>query len=127
MRYTILSLVGDKIMENCIFCRIVKREIPAIIVYEDDFSIAFKDIKPQAPTHILIIPKKHIRTVVEADEEDKSLLGHLIYVATKIANKEDISQKGFRIVINCGLESGQTVWHIHIHLLGGRQMTWPPG
>ncbi len=114
-------------MENCIFCRIVKREIPATIVYEDDFSIAFTDIKPQAPTHVLVIPKKHIRTVVEAEEEDKSLLGHLIYVATKIANKEDISQKGFRIVINCGLESGQTVWHVHIHLLGGRRMTWPPG
>ena len=112
-------------MEDCIFCKIVKREIPATIVFEDDLSIAFRDIEPQAPAHILIIPKKHIRTVVEATEEDKPLLGHLIYVANEIAKKEDINQ--FRLVINCGSKSGQLVWHIHIHLLGGRQMTWPPG
>jgi histidine triad (HIT) family protein len=114
-------------MEDCIFCKIVRREIPATIVFEDDLSIAFRDIEPQAPTHILIIPKNHIRTVVEATEEDKPLLGHLIHVANKIAKEEGISQKGFRLVINCGSKSGQLVWHIHLHLLGGRQMTWPPG
>ncbi|MER3445646.1 MAG: histidine triad nucleotide-binding protein [Candidatus Dadabacteria bacterium] len=114
-------------MEDCVFCGIVNRELPATIVYEDDISIAFRDIKPQAPTHILIIPKRHIRTVVESTEEDKPLLGHLIYVANGIAKKEGISQRGFRLVINCGLQSGQTVWHVHVHLLGGRHMTWPPG
>ncbi|MBI2488038.1 MAG: histidine triad nucleotide-binding protein [Deltaproteobacteria bacterium] len=114
-------------MEGCMFCKILKREIPATIVYEDEISLAFRDISPKAPTHILVIPKKHIRTVVEVKEEDNSLLGHLIYVANGIAKKEGISEKGFRLVINCGLESGQSVWHIHIHLLGGRKMTWPPG
>lgn len=114
-------------MEECVFCKIVKREIPAIVVYEDDLSVAFKDIKPQAPTHILVIPKSHIRTVVETTEGDKPLLGHLLYVANNIAIKEGISRRGFRLVINCGSESGQTVWHVHIHVLGGRQMTWPPG
>jgi histidine triad (HIT) family protein len=114
-------------MEDCIFCAIVGGKAPADIVYEDDLSIAFRDIKPQAPVHILVIPKSHIRTIVESAEEDKSLLGHLIYVANSIAKKEGISQRGFRLVINCGVQSGQTVWHVHIHLLGGRHMTWPPG
>ncbi len=114
-------------MKDCIFCRIVKKEAQASIVYEDDQSIGFRDISPQAPTHILIIPKKHIRTVVETTEDDKKLLGHLIYVANKIANDLKASDKGFRLVINCGSQSGQMVWHIHIHLLSGRLMTWPPG
>ncbi len=114
-------------MEDCIFCKIVKREIPAALVHEDDISLAFRDIGPKAPTHILVIPKKHIRSVVEVTEEDNLLLGHLINVASEIAKKEGISEKGFRLVINCGLESGQSVWHIHLHLLGGRKMTWPPG
>lgn len=112
---------------DCVFCEIVRREIPADIVYEDDLSIAFRDIKPQAPTHILVIPKNHIRTVVESTKEDKPLLGHLIYVANDIAKKQGISQRGFRLVVNCGLQSGQTVWHMHVHLLGGRYMNWPPG
>ncbi|MGE5443150.1 MAG: histidine triad nucleotide-binding protein [Ignavibacteriales bacterium] len=114
-------------MDDCIFCEIVRRKARADIVYEDALSIAFRDIKPQAPVHILVIPKNHIRTVVESVEEHKPLLGHLIYVANNIAKKEGISQRGFRLVINCGAQSGQTVWHIHIHLLGGRRMTWPPG
>lgn len=114
-------------MKDCIFCSIVKKESPTTIVYEDDYSIAFKDIKPQAPVHILVIPKKHIRTVLEIDEEDKPLLGHLIHVANTAARQHSIAEKGFRLVMNCGLESGQSVWHIHIHVLGGRKMTWPPG
>jgi histidine triad (HIT) family protein len=114
-------------MKDCIFCRIVEKEAPASIVYEDDRAIGFKDISPQAPAHILIIPKKHLRTVVETTEGDKELLGHLIYVANKIANDLKVSDKGFRLVINCGSQSGQMVWHIHIHLLAGRRMTWPPG
>ena len=114
-------------MEDCIFCKIVKREIAATLIHEDEISLAFRDISPKAPTHILVIPKKHIRTVVEVREEDKPLMGHLISVANDIAKKEGISEKGFRLVINCGLESGQSVWHVHFHLLGGRKMTWPPG
>jgi histidine triad (HIT) family protein len=114
-------------MEDCIFCQIIKKIIPAAVIYEDDLAIAFKDIKPQAPTHVLVVPKNHLRTVVDVTEGDKSLLGHLIYVANGIAKKKGISQKGFRLVINCGSQSGQTVWHVHVHLLGGRQMTWPPG
>lgn len=114
-------------MKDCIFCSIANKDIPATIVYEDDLSIAFKDINAKAPVHTLVIPKKHIRTIVEMTEEDKPLIGHLIYVANKIAADNNIAAKGFRIVINSGLESGQTVWHIHFHVMGGRKMTWPPG
>ncbi len=114
-------------MDDCIFCKIVSRESPADIVYEDDDSIAFKDINEQAPIHLLLIPKKHIRSVVEIEEEDLQLIGHLVSVANKIADQTGISEKGFRLVLNTGLESGQSVWHIHIHLLGGRKMAWPPG
>jgi histidine triad (HIT) family protein len=114
-------------MKDCIFCSIVRKESPATIVHEDEHSIAFKDIKPQAPVHILVIPKKHIRTVLEMDEEDKPLLGHLIHVANVTARQHSIAEKGFRLVMNCGQDSGQSVWHIHIHVLGGRKMTWPPG
>ncbi|MGQ0792976.1 MAG: histidine triad nucleotide-binding protein [Deltaproteobacteria bacterium] len=114
-------------MSNCIFCAIADKKIPANIVHEDDFSIAFSDISPKAPVHILVIPKKHIRTVVEAEESDKTLLGHLVYVANQIAKSQNIAEKGFRLVINCGIESGQSVWHIHLHVMGGRKMAWPPG
>jgi histidine triad (HIT) family protein len=114
-------------MEDCIFCNIVERKAPADIEYEDDVSIAFKDTDPRAPVHILIIPKKHIGTTLDVNEEDAPLLGHLIRVANKIARGKNISEKGFRLVMNCGLQSGQSVWHVHLHLLGGRRMTWPPG
>ena len=114
-------------MQDCIFCKIAKKEIPTTLVHEDEISVSFRDINPKAPTHVLIIPKKHIRSVVEAEEADSPLLGHLIHVANGIAKKEGISEKGFRLVVNSGLESGQSVWHIHIHLLGGRKMSWPPG
>lgn len=114
-------------MDDCIFCKIVNKELPSNTIYEDDKSIAFKDINPQAPVHILVIPKKHIRSLVESDESDKELLGHLTQVARDIANEHNLSSKGFRLVLNSGLESGQSVWHIHIHILGGRKMTWPPG
>jgi len=116
-------------MENCIFCKIVNKEqeLDSKIVYEDDISIAIRDLNPQAPVHILVIPKKHIRSLVESEENDNNLLGHLLNVAKNIADNMNLSQKGFRIVLNSGLESGQSVWHIHFHLLGGRKMTWPPG
>ncbi len=114
-------------MENCIFCKIVIKELDSKLVYEDDLSIAIRDLNPQAPVHILVIPKKHIRSLVESEENDNNLLGHLLNVAKNIADNMNLSQKGFRIVLNSGLESGQSVWHIHFHLLGGRKMTWPPG
>lgn len=114
-------------MEECIFCKIINKELQSNIIYEDEKSLAFKDISPQAPVHILVIPKKHIRSLVESDDSDKELLGHLIQVARDIANENSLSDKGYRLVLNSGLEGGQSVWHVHIHLLGGRKMTWPPG
>lgn len=112
---------------NCIFCKIAKKEIPSRIVYEDDAVLAFEDIAPQAPIHILIIPKKHYSTLLELNEEDRELLGHILLIAKNIAEQKGIDKSGFRIVMNCNSDGGQTVFHIHFHLLGGRQMHWPPG
>ncbi len=114
-------------MSDCIFCKIVEKKIPAKIIYEDEYALAFEDINPQAPVHTLIIPKKHIPTLLDIKEEDNNLVGHLLKVANKIANDKGIAERGFRIVTNCNPESGQTVYHIHLHILGGRQMHWPPG
>jgi histidine triad (HIT) family protein len=114
-------------MNNCIFCNIVKKEAECDIVYEDHDSIAFTDINKQAPVHILVIPKKHIRSLAEIVDADLPVVGHLFDVANKVAEQYGISKKGYRLVINCGIESGQSVWHLHIHVLGGRRMTWPPG
>ncbi len=114
-------------MEDCIFCKIVGNEAPSDMVYQDNLACAFRDINPKAPTHILIIPKKHVRSMVEAKEDDKELLGHLLYVTNQVAKKEGVSEDGFRVVINSGSRAGQTVWHLHIHLIGGRKMSWPPG
>lgn len=114
-------------MSDCIFCKIIDKKIPSRIVYEDDLSLAFEDINPQAPVHTLIIPKKHIPTLLDIKDDDYGLVAHLIRVANNISRQKGISEKGFRLVINCNPESGQTVYHIHIHLLGGRQMRWPPG
>jgi len=110
---------------NNIFLKIINKEIPADIIYEDDISIAFNDISPQAPTHILVIPKKEIQKISEADENDKELLGHLLLVAKKITEENNI--KDFRLVVNNGTEAGQTVFHLHIHILAGRAFGWPPG
>lgn len=112
---------------DCLFCRIIEKSIPADIVYEDNEVLAFRDISPQAPTHILIIPKKHIATINDMTPEDSSVLGHMIETAKNIANEEGIASNGYRLIMNCNNEGGQTVYHIHLHLLGGRQMTWPPG
>jgi histidine triad (HIT) family protein len=112
---------------NCLFCRIIAGEIPSGKVYEDDQAFAFRDIHPQAPTHILLIPKKHIASLNDATAEDRALLGHLMLVAPQIAGQEGLSENGYRVVANTGADAGQTVWHIHLHLLGGRPMTWPPG
>ena len=112
---------------STIFKKIIDKEIPADIVYEDDLCLAFRDIDPKAPTHILIIPKKEIPSMAEASQDDEGLLGHLLITASRIAKDQGISDSGYRLVANTNNEGGQEVYHLHIHLLGGRQMTWPPG
>ena len=112
-------------MSECLFCRIVAREIPAQLVHEDAQSVAFKDINPKAPTHVLVVPKKHVRCLSDCSDEDAVLLGHLQRVAVAIAAKEGV--ESFRLVVNNGREAGQTVDHLHYHLLGGRPLQWPPG
>lgn len=112
--------------EKTIFAKIIDREIPADIVYEDDLTLAFRDINPQAPVHILVIPKKPIDRVQNMSVDDAPLLGHMVWVATRLAEKEQLDS-GYRLVMNNGKDSGQTVFHIHLHLLGGRTLSWPPG
>ncbi len=112
-------------MSETIFSKIIKREIPATIIYEDDLALAFRDVNPQAPVHFLVIPKKPITKLSEATTEDQALLGHLLLVASKVATQEGLT--GFRLVTNNGAEAGQTVFHLHIHVLGGRPLEWPPG
>ncbi|NLY44078.1 MAG: histidine triad nucleotide-binding protein [Clostridiaceae bacterium] len=114
-------------MADCIFCKIAAKEIPSSIVYEDDNIIAFKDINPAAPVHVLVIPKQHISSVLDLDEENVALVGDILLKCKKIAQDLGIAEKGFRIVNNCGREGGQTVGHIHFHVLGGRMLSWPPG
>jgi histidine triad (HIT) family protein len=114
-------------MADCLFCRIVSKKIPANIIYEDEFVLAFEDINPQAPVHSLVIPKKHISTTLDIKDEDNALIGHLFQAAGKIAGEKGIAERGFRLVVNTNPEAGQTVYHIHLHLLGGRHMQWPPG
>ncbi len=113
--------------EDCLFCKIIAGEIPSNKVYEDDAVYAFHDINPAAPVHILVIPKKHLSAVNAASEEDQALLGHLLLKANAIAAEQGLADEGFRYVINTGDKGGQTVYHLHLHILGSRQMTWPPG
>jgi histidine triad (HIT) family protein len=112
---------------SCLFCRIIKREIPAAIVYDDDQLLAFKDINPQAPTHVLIIPKRHIATLNDLQPGDDALVGAMTRAAATIASQAGIADEGFRTVFNTNGGAGQTVFHIHLHLLGGRGLSWPPG
>lgn len=115
-------------MSDCIFCKIAAGEIPAQKIFEDDFVVAFRDLNPQAPVHVLIIPKKHVASVKNLTDDDKNLVAHIfVDVAKKIAAELGIADGGFRLVINTGDDGGQTVHHLHVHLLGGRKMTWPPG
>lgn len=114
-------------MSDCLFCKIVERKIPASIVYEDEDVLAFNDIGPQAPTHVLVIPKRHIPTLNDLQEGDDALIGNMIRRAAAIARERGLSAGGFRTVFNTHADAGQTVFHIHLHLLGGRKMTWPPG
>jgi histidine triad (HIT) family protein len=114
-------------MTDCLFCKIVAGEIPANIVYQDEYCLAFRDINPQAPTHVLIIPRQHIATINDVDPENTQLVGHLVLAAKKIARAEKLSDDGYRLILNCNADAGQTVFHIHVHLLGGRVFGWPPG
>ena len=114
-------------MSDCIFCQIAAGDIAADLVYQDEQVVAFRDITPQAPTHILIIPRRHIGTLLETDEETVPLLGRMQHAAVEIARREGLDQRGFRLVTNCLEEAGQSVFHLHLHLLGGRRLGWPPG
>ena len=112
---------------STIFKRIIDREIPATIVYEDEQCLAFRDVSPQAPVHVLVIPKREIASLDASSEEDQALLGHLMIVIRDVARKEGLAEGGYRVVTNCGADGGQSVDHLHFHILGGRQLSWPPG
>jgi len=111
--------------DSCLFCRIVRREIPATVIREDEHTLAFRDIDPKAPTHVLVIPKEHVASL--NDVRDPALVGRLQLVASAIASDEGLTDAGYRTVMNCGPDAGQTVFHVHLHLLGGRKLAWPPG
>ncbi|NPV90231.1 MAG: histidine triad nucleotide-binding protein [Firmicutes bacterium] len=114
-------------MSDCLFCRIVNKEIPGQVVFEDDQVLGFKDISPMAPVHVLLVPKRHISTLNDTTEADIPLLGHINRTAAKLAEQLGIAESGYRLVLNCGADGGQTVFHLHAHLLGGRDLHWPPG
>ena len=114
-------------MTDCLFCKIINRDIPGSIVYEDERVLAFRDINPQAPTHILVVPKRHIASLNDLSVEDDQIVGELVRRAAIIAKERGVSASGFRAVFNTNRDAGQTVFHIHLHLLGGRSMAWPPG
>jgi histidine triad (HIT) family protein len=114
-------------MSDCLFCRIIAKKIPAKIIYDENGVTAFEDVNPQAPVHTLIVPNKHISTTLDITEEDNELIGRLFRVANRIAMEKGIAERGFRLVMNTNPEAGQSVYHIHLHLLGGRPMHWPPG
>lgn len=113
--------------DDCLFCKILAGDIPADIVFESDSVIGFRDISPQAPTHVLIIPRRHVSTINDLEEGDRELIGDLYLAAKQIAKGEDLSEAGYRVVMNCNEGAGQSVFHIHLHLLGGRGLGWPPG
>ena len=114
-------------MDDCIFCKIIRGEIPSKKIYEDGELLAFHDVNPQAPVHFLVIPKKHIRSVMEMDAADSALLGRLLFKAQELAQSAGCSENGARFIVNCKAHGGQTVDHLHVHVLGGRFLTWPPG
>jgi len=114
-------------MNDCLFCGIVDGKVTANVVYQDESVLAFKDIRPVAPTHLLIIPRKHIASVLELTPPDDALIGHVFRVASRLAREQGIDTSGFRVVVNTGRDAGQSVFHLHYHVLGGRPMHWPPG
>ena len=113
--------------ENCLFCSIARGDVPADIIHDDEHTVAFRDINPQAPLHALVIPKKHVATINDLEAGDGETVGRLYLVAKKIAADEGVAEEGFRVVMNCNRGAGQTVFHIHLHVLGGRRLDWPPG
>jgi len=114
-------------MSDCLFCNIVEKKIAAAVVYEDEQVVAFDDIHPQAPIHTLVIPRKHVSTLQDCVEADQALLGHLLLTCSKVMKLKGIAESGSRVVVNTGRDGGQTVFHVHVHVLGGRHMAWPPG
>ena len=114
-------------MDDCLFCGIIEGKIKGDLVYQDNSVVAFRDIGPKAPLHLLIVPRKHIPTVLDIAPEDGPLIGEIYTVAAKLARDNGLADRGFRVVVNCGADAGQTVFHLHYHLLGGRQFGWPPG
>lgn len=114
-------------MSDCLFCRMVKGEIKPDVVYEDEDVLAFRDLNPQAPLHVLVIPKLHLATLNDLDETHAALMGKLFLAARKVAEQEGLAERGYRTVINCNAEAGQSVYHVHLHVLAGRAMHWPPG
>lgn len=113
--------------QDCLFCRIVAKDIPAAVVHQEGLAVVIRDINPQAPTHLLVIPHEHIESLDDASQKDEGLLGHLLRVAARVANAEGLAESGYRVVINNGAGAGQSVFHLHVHVLGGRPMNWPPG
>ena len=114
-------------MSDCLFCKILDGEIPCDKVFENEHVIAFRDVNPQAPTHVLVIPRKHISTINDLTADDKNIVGEMMLAAQEVAKQEGIEESGYRLVMNCNEGAGQTVFHIHLHILGGRRMHWPPG
>ena len=114
-------------MSDCLFCGIVEGKIKGNIVYQDNSVVAFKDINPKAPVHVLIIPRRHVAGVLDLKADDGAVIGHIFEIAARLAREQGIADRGFRVVVNSGADAGQSVFHLHCHLLGGRRMTWPPG
>ena len=114
-------------MDNCIFCKIINREIPSSIVYEDEYCLGFRDVDPQAPFHVLFVPKKHIQDITQVTKEDRVYIDHILDAINSVASENGLDKDGFRIVINTGKDGGQTVPHLHFHVLGKRALDWPPG
>lgn len=114
-------------MSDCLFCKIIRGQIPAALVYQDDRVVAFKDINPQAPMHLLVVPRRHVASLNDLTADDDGLVGEMVRRATTLARDHGHSERGFRTVFNCNADAGQTVFHIHLHVLGGRTLTWPPG
>ena len=114
-------------MSDCIFCKIIAKEIPATVAYEDADLLAFHDIQPKAPVHIQVIPKRHVARVSELAEGDSNLIGKMVLAANRLAKETGVAEPGYRLVVNCNAAAGQSVYHLHLHLLGGRPMSWPPG
>lgn len=114
-------------MSDCLFCGIVEGRVKGDVVYRDESVVAFRDIRPRAPVHILIVPRKHVATILDLDVNDQTLIGQIFLVIAKLAREQGIAESGFRVVVNSGVDAGQTVFHLHFHLLGGRPFGWPPG